>query len=163
MTKTKTISEPFSWVQDALKPVGPEHEDQHEDPVEQALQALDMLDEYDVDIRATARVGGSIKVTAKDMESACKKVLAMDLSDGDIDYQFEDNSDLEGDYIAYVSDGSMEGARVELNLSSTGEPYSWDAVAIVKMLATIDGPTVDHIEQLTELIRQARIACGKDK
>jgi hypothetical protein len=125
-------------------------ENEREQAIEEAKQALGLLKEYGVSIHYTKReIFDDAGFMATDDDDAARLVYEQG-------YNFTDS---EGDEIAYVWNSS--GDAFEIDLRADDQPFSWVAVSIVKQLARLDLEDGLWIRKVTSLVQQAKAACKK--
>lgn len=119
------------------------------------------LTTFRVRLGVTVRDFTDWTIEAESLDAAIAMVEAAGV--GDRWHDFENG--IEGDEIAYVSidDAPHTDEETEVDLRAEGEPFSWDAVAIVKEMATLfpinnETFTADKVK---ELISKAHRACTK--
>lgn len=123
-----------------------------EEAVEQALGVLLEMQEFNVRIRATARVECETTVEAVDWAHA--KELAAKLDTNDFRFSYEKQDGLEGDAIAWVSEEADDEHEQEVAICDPGEVFSWTACDIVSKLAACE----EDLDKLMELVWLAREA-----
>lgn len=154
-----------------------EDEDGEEDePVER---------EYGVRIWATFRTVAETTVTATSFEEAVKKAEELELTGPVLDFSFAipDGNDPEGDETVHVfgpddadlyNEDPWEGEGFEVDRRKDGEPFSWDACAIVKDLAAMEQIVAgienseaieiigkEETDKLKAIVARAKAACTK--
>jgi hypothetical protein len=129
-------------------------ENEREQAIEEAKQALGLLKEYGVSIHYTKReIFDDATFMATDDDDAAAKVYEQD-------YRFTDS---EGDEIAYVYElgKDSKGDEFEIDLRADDQPFSWVAVSIVKQLAKLDLEDSTWPSQVIGLVNKAKAACKK--
>jgi len=126
-----------------------------EEAIAEAAKALDLTKLYNVRFMATVREGCEVDFEAHSLTSAAEQ--AYEYAHGPLHRMFGD-SGVEGDAIAYVSDvdANLEGLgedEIEVDCRWQGEPFSWEAVRIVKLLA--EAVTDDERQMIIGLAREA--------
>lgn len=123
--------------------------------------------EYTLRIGVTVRAFTESVFEAASIEDAIAQALKHDPQDW---VYRNDHSDIEGDEIGYLRESNnFNDDEIEIPLREDGEPYSWDAVDIVKKMAKlareIGDSTIKYNTKHGEIIKllyDARNACTKE-
>lgn len=114
------------------------------------------LKTFPVRLWITARMVCETEVEAASMEDAIAKAKELDFADYDFVYEQQ-----EGDETAYIAAPDDELADpVEVDLREEGEPFSWEAVNIVKDLASFYDRTFSS-NDIVSLLARAHRCCTK--
>lgn len=118
--------------------------------VAMATQALGLNETYTATAHVTIRHHIDLDdIEAHSLEAACEiaKNWAHEITfDGECP---------EGDEVVFIrADKDAWGDEIELDCRADGEPFSWEAVRIVKLLAVAKTEL-----ELENLVRMARVAC----
>lgn len=164
VTRGETMLGYDDWKKEQLQ-AKPEPDEEDDEPVER---------EYGVRIWATYRTVAETTVTATSFDEAVEKAKALAIKGPMLEFSFEipEGYDPEGDETVHVfgpddedldSDDPWEGDGVEIDRRSDGEPFSWEACAIVKDMAKLHGLPTDPecLTQIEALINRAKAACTK--
>lgn len=123
---------------------------------DEGLEDEPELKTFPVRLWITARMVCETDVEATSMEDAIAKAKELNFSGHDFAYE-----GLEGDESAHIVDPDDElAAPVEIDLREEGEPFSWEAVNIVKDLAAFYHKGWDSSD-MVHLIGLAHRACTK--
>jgi len=119
--------------------------------VAEAAKALGVTKLYNVRFMATVREEHSWDCQAHSLASAA--TLAQEYAHERLHVMFGDGG-IEGDEIAYVvADEDDFDDEIEVDCRWQGEPFSWEAVRIVKLLA--EAVTDDERQMIIGLAREA--------
>jgi hypothetical protein len=131
-------------------------QDERGEATEEALEALGMLQDFTFDVFATVRAVASIDIKAIDLDDAIEKAKAYDLDDdNELDFRYDSN-EVDGDYVGFVF-GPPDYINHEIELENYNEPFSWDAIKLVKQLAKLDKDNPEST--LSDWIANARKLC----
>ena len=134
--------------------------DERKEAINEALEALDLLETYDVTAAHTARVRFETTVQAANMDEAIRMAKEADYWGTEV---FDYDGDDEGDETIDIY--KREARFLEDNEAyidcrrSPGQPFSWVAVQIVKDLAKV---TKFNLDTFAEFIKRAESACQKE-
>lgn len=135
-------------------------EDEIDNPEPAEEEEPELMD-FNVSIVVTARVRADTTIKAVSLEAATEAAKALDPDD--FYYTYEQDDGFEGDPIAFVREEEGSQEPVEIALPTPGEPFSWEAVQIVKLLAALhNNDGADQKADCLQLIARAHRACNKD-
>lgn len=118
---------------------------------------------YRLRIGVTVRAFGVERFEAASWEEAIAKAQTYNPRDFCYGHDYEN---IEGDEIGYLSGDNDEDFAdpVEVDLREDGEPYSWNAVQIVKDLAKLtEKDAAPALVDVLPLLTRAKEACAKER
>lgn len=130
---------------------------------------------YTLRLMATYRIPSMLDVEADSDEAAIEMAKTANLAAFTMDTSYAArDSEVEGDEIVFIDtiedDASITLEDMEIDRRAEGEPFSWEAVALVKQIARLqteeelaasgcESQGDDAIESMNSLIHKARRLC----
>jgi hypothetical protein len=122
-----------------------------EKAIAEAAKAIGVTKTWYARYKVTTRDEIDDEIEAPDLDTAIR--LMFQLAREDL-YRRNGDQGIEGDEICFLTEESERMEEIEFDCREQGEPFSWDAVRIVKQLAVAETD-----EERQRLVVEARKAC----